>query len=173
MPAQRLDMLRLATRDAEGIEVDEREIHRSGTSYSIDTFRSIRDELGTEVPLVMIVGFDAFTLLETWREWRALTELVHIAVVERPGSDVTGEGFETGSLPPELASCFKERFVDRPLCLHSKPGGMMCCLRLTQLDISSTRIRRMFSDGESPEYLMPTEVIRYVREHGLYGAASN
>lgn len=169
----RLQMLRLATRGVDNIEVDDREIRREGKSFMIDTLRSIRDEIGDELPLTLVLGFDAFRLLDSWHQWQSLTDVAHIAVLQRPGEPV-GEhaDFPDENLSTELANFFGKRFVDRPLCLHSKPGGLMCVLQLIQLDISSTRIREIIGRGESLDYLTPTEVISYIREHRLYEAVS-
>lgn len=164
-PAHRLEMLRIATRDVDFIEVDDREIRREGKSYTIETLRSVREEIGNELPLIMVIGMDAFKLLDAWRDWRQLTDHAHLAILSRPGD-------EDENLSMDLANFSKERFVDNPLCLHSEPRGMMCRLRLTQLEISSTRLREIFSRGESPDFLLPGEVVDYIRAHRLYSAAS-
>lgn len=176
-PQQRLEMVRRATRDAPGIEVDDREIRREGKSFMIDTLHSIRAEIGADVPLTLVIGFDAFTLLDSWRDWRSISDVAHLAVIERPGHAASeandlAAGIDFESLSANLADFFRERFVKMPLCLHSQPGGLMCSLRLTRLDISSTQIREIIARGESPDYLMPSEVVRYIHEHGLYGAIS-
>lgn len=163
----RLAMLVRATQGVGELEVDDREIRREGKSFMVDTLRSIRDEIGEATPLTLVVGFDAFRLLETWHEWQALTEVAHIAVLSRPG-DETGAGFPGQHLTTGLANFFEKRFVDKPLCLHSKASGLMCVLELTQLDISSTKIREIIKRGQSPAYLMPAPVIAYIRERELY-----
>ncbi|MEX0941198.1 MAG: nicotinate-nucleotide adenylyltransferase [Pseudomonadales bacterium] len=164
LPIHRLEMLRLATRDVPCFEVDDREILREGKSFTIDTLRSLRTELGELAPLSMIVGFDAFRLLDQWREWRALMDYAHLVVLERPGWDESG-------LPTELANLLNERFVDDPLCLHSEANGRLCRLKLTQMDISASMVRKIFREGRSADYIVPKEVISYVYGHGLYGVA--
>ncbi|CAE1265104.1 NMNAT [Acanthosepion pharaonis] len=42
-----------------------------------------------------------------------------------------------------------------------------------QNDISSTKIRRALSRGESVKYLLPDTVIDYIKANGLYGTDSN
>lgn len=164
-PEQRLEMLRLCTRGTGGLEVDDREIMRGGMSYSIDTLKSIRAEIYDDIPLTMVLGFDAFRLLDEWHEWQQLLDYAHMAVLTRPGGD-------DEALPQELMDFSKGRFVDDPLCLHSRSHGMMCRLTLTQLAISSSSVREMFRLGRSPDFIVPGEVIRYVRKHGLYGVTS-
>jgi len=43
-------------------------------------------------------------------------------------------------------------------------------MEITQLDISSTAIRELFAAGRSPRFLMPDDVIDYIRQQQLYGA---
>ena len=38
----------------------------------------------------------------------------------------------------------------------------------TELDISATQIRQMVAEGEDISNLVPPEVNRYIKEHGLY-----
>ena len=63
------------------------------------TLQRLRDELGVDRPLVLLVGADAFAGLPTWHRWRDLFGLAHIAVAQRPGFPVAA-----GRLPPELAA---------------------------------------------------------------------
>src|SRR5262245_9669254 len=53
----RLKMVRAAVADQPGFTVDDREIRRAGLSYSVDTMRSLREEIRDQ-SLCMIVGMD-------------------------------------------------------------------------------------------------------------------
>jgi nicotinate-nucleotide adenylyltransferase len=164
-PEQRLEMLRRCTGGIAFLEVDDREVQRGGMSYSIDTLKSIRAELYDDVPLTMVLGFDAFQLLDEWHEWQRLLEYAHIAVISRPGAD-------EGALRKELTDFSQGKLVDSPMCLHNRGNGMMCRLTLTQLAVSSSEVREIFRTGGSPDYIVPGEVITYVHENGLYGVTS-
>lgn len=159
-PSDRLEMLGLATRDMDTIEVDDREIKREGKSYTIDTLQSIRDELGPGVSLSLVMGSDAWAILDSWRDWQKLTELAHIVVLQR------GEG--EPPVPEAVRQWSRCRLVDDPAELRKHPYGKICRIGLTRLDISATRIREIFCSDLSPDYLMPREVIEYIREKGLY-----
>lgn len=164
-PDQRLEMLRRCTKGIDFLDVDDREILRGGMSYSIDTLKSIRAELYDDVPLIMVLGLDAFQLLDEWHEWQQLLDYAHIAVLTRPGAD-------EGALRKELADFSQEKFVENPLCLHNGGSGMICRLTLTQLEVSSSEVREIFRSGRSPAYIVPGEVIAYIHENGLYGVTS-
>jgi nicotinate-nucleotide adenylyltransferase len=83
-PEDRLAMLQLALADQPGFEVDDREIRRKGTSYTIDTLRELRAE-APEDQLCLLVGADAARELPDWREARLIPELSRIVVLTRPG----------------------------------------------------------------------------------------
>ena len=41
-------------------------------------------------------------------------------------------------------------------------------MKWTEPDISATQIRQMIAEGKPVDDLVPPEVNRYIREHGLY-----
>ena len=54
--AQRLRLLELAIAGEARLRIDDRELRREGASYTADTLRQLRNELGADVPLVMVVS---------------------------------------------------------------------------------------------------------------------
>ena len=78
---QRLEMVRIAVQNNPALEVDDREILRQGPSYTYDTLTSIRDEVGPDVALIMVLGLDSFVTLSTWHRWRDLLASAHILVL--------------------------------------------------------------------------------------------
>jgi len=138
-------------------EASDVEIRRGGTSYSVETVRYYRKHLkGGE--LFFILGADAFSELETWREYRTLLTLAHFVVVSR-------EGFE-----PEKAPLVKEEGYRREgegRYVHPS-GTSLHFLPITPIGISSTFIRKAIREGKSIRYLLPPEAERYIEEKGLY-----
>lgn len=154
---QRLAMLRLALADSAPLQCDDREIRRGGTSYTIDTLRSLRAELGASGRLCLIVGADAFAAFDSWKEWDRMVELAHIVVMERPG--------ERPAQSPALARWVAARAAAD---IGQAPCGGILSLQLTQLAISATHIRALLSAGESPRFLLPDAVLDYIRQHHIY-----
>src|SRR5690554_6871871 len=72
--AQRVAMLKLATRDHPQLHVDERELHRSGPSWTIDTLAELR-ALHPDTPMVLVLGADSFASLHQWRSEEHTSEL--------------------------------------------------------------------------------------------------
>ncbi len=156
---QRLEMLRLAIRDQPGFCVDERELRRDGLSYTVDTLRSVREDLGTR-PVSLIMGMDAFLGLPHWHRWSELFQLAHIAVTRRPGA-VT-------MMPSGLQALLRERQVADASELSRHPAGLVHFMDVTQLEISATELRRNIASGGSGRYLMPEDVWRYIERNALY-----
>ena len=80
--ADRLEMIRLAIVGEPRFSLDDRELHREGPSYTIDTVRSLLgDHPG--VRFLYLIGADNIRDLETWHEIDELKNLVDFAVFER------------------------------------------------------------------------------------------
>ena len=157
---QRLAMLELALAGQDTWHIDRRELERSGPSYMVDSLGEIRQEQGTDVPLLLLLGTDAFAGLSSWSRWQQLWSLAHIVVCERPGDEPT--------LPAELAQMCSERNTNEIAELASTPGGQFYRLQGTAMDIASSDIRRQLAAGLSPRYLLPDSVLRYLNEQHLY-----
>ena len=158
-PEQRLQMLRQAIAGCPDLQVDDREVRRSGYSYMADTLAEIRAEAG-DVPLLLLIGQDAANALDTWHQWRRLFELAHLVVMRRPDAHFRCVG--------ELRTEIERRRVHAPAGLHERPAGQVLSLEITQLDISSTDIRARLASDRSPRFLLPDQVLDYIRSQGLY-----
>ena len=73
----RLNMVRLALQGNAAFVLDEREIYRTDPCYTVDTLRSLRDDLGQQ-SVCLLLGGDAFLTLHTWRDWHSLFDLAHL-----------------------------------------------------------------------------------------------
>ena len=160
-PDQRLDMVRLAVNGIPGLVADAAEVQRGGVSYTIDTLRALRGSPGRE-PMALIIGMDAFAMLNTWRQWTELLDLVHIIVVHRPGADAT-------AFDPEIRNILEQRRVHTATELGSQPAGNVHLAKLPLLDISATGIRSRLARGRNVSGLVPDPVLQYIHRHSLYG----
>lgn len=147
--AERLRLLEAAIEGETTLEVDDRELHRDGPSYTVDTLRSIRKEM-SDTPLCLLIGMDAFSRFDQWHRWEALTELAHIAVAHRPGSNVPTSG--------AVADLVTRRRIDDPAMLSQRGAGHVIIREIPALDISATNIRARLEAGQSIRYLVPDRV---------------
>ena len=159
---QRLEMVLRSTAGNARFSVDASEVEAAAPSYTVHTLQRLRDELGVDRPLVLLVGADAFAGLPTWHRWRDLFNLAHIAVSQRPGFPVAA-----GSLPPELTAEFTTRLSDAA-SLQQAPAGCIVTFTMTQLAISATRLRELLATGKSARYLLPDSVLDYINLYQLY-----
>ena len=157
---QRLAMLELAVADTPGFVIDQRELQRGGPSYTVDTLQSLRDELGSEKSICLIMGLDAFVALDSWHQWQRLTELAHIVVTQRPGMLLPKVG-----VVAELVEQAQALDVEE---LQQQSAGRVYFQSVTQLDISATAIREQLTHGQDVRFLMPDDVRHYIETHGLY-----
>jgi cytidyltransferase-like protein len=72
--SHRLSMLQRAIVDYPGLLVDDRELRRPPPSYSVDTLRELRAEIGSDWPLGWVIGTDTLQGLSQWKDWQQLTE---------------------------------------------------------------------------------------------------
>ena len=157
--AHRARMLDLAIEDIDGLTVDRRELDREGLSFTVDTLRELREELGPEAVIVFIMGADSLPRLNRWHDWRVLLELTNIAVLSRPSVDL--------QLPPELQGWWEEHEIP-PAQLLKQAKGRVAKLVQPQLDISSSALRLAIEGGRNVRYLLPDRVLEYINGHGLY-----
>lgn len=163
-PQQRVAMLRLVLEQHPDFDLDEREVHRQGPSYMVDTLRSLRSENPT-TPLILVLGQDAANQLHRWYRWHELFALAHLVVMTRP---------ETPShYPAELAEDLAQRHTDARTALHQSLHGRVLHLPVTQLAISSTDIRRQITAQGNPRFLLPEVVRHYIEHQGLYRQPSD
>ena len=111
-------------------------------SYSIDTIEKVRASLSTADELFFLIGADAFAEIQTWHRWPDVARQVVFLVISRPRHSC--------AIPDGVTA---ER-LDSP-----------------QMDISSSAIRQQLERGER-DVEVPTPVLDYIKQHGLYGIAS-
>jgi nicotinate-nucleotide adenylyltransferase len=156
---QRADMLQIAIANQPRFFLDIRELNRDKLSYTIDTLRELRDELGPEVPIAWLIGADAFAQLHTWHEWEKLFDLAHFVVAVRPGYSMQSPHFTVN-----------ERLCVSPKQLESCPSGRVFALPCPLRSESASAIRHAFATGRPPIGLNPG-VRAYILEHDLYPKA--
>lgn len=154
---QRLAMVELAIASNERFIADDRELRREGYSYTVDTLRSLRQELGESESLVLILGLDAFQGFTSWHEWEAITTLAHLAVTSRP--DYTAQPLQAWAQAMQ---------TDNAEELHNSPAGKLFFTDTTALAISATDIRHQQQEQRSIRYLLPDAVYDYIQHQNLY-----
>jgi nicotinate-nucleotide adenylyltransferase len=156
----RLRMIEAAIRGEPAFVADDRELKRTGLSYTVDTLTSFRGELGAERPLCLLLGMDAFLGLPQWHRWRELLDLAHVVVAHRPGWEVPNVGV--------LGDWLLTRAAPSAGALATRPAGFVHVQPVTQLEISSTDLRDTLRAGRDPKYLVPDGVRQIIIETECY-----
>jgi nicotinate-nucleotide adenylyltransferase len=138
----RAEMVRLALNGHDHFVVSAFELERSGKSYTVDTLRTLIQQMGDGVELFLIIGADNAVDMPSWYEPETVLGLAQVLVAERPG-------FDQGQIDPILKA--KMQFVKTPL-----------------LEISSTAIRERVRAGLPIRYWVPDAVADYIFTHQLY-----
>ncbi len=154
---QRLLLLELAASDVDGLLVDDRELKRDKPSWTVDTLKECREELGDEVSITLLMGTDAYNGLQSWHNWQMLPKLAHICVLQRPGYQLPDHGVLADWLAVSTAAK-----------IHTEAAGMVIAIKQPMLAWSATTIREQLTRGIRPKGL-PKVVFDYIVNHQLYG----
>jgi nicotinate-nucleotide adenylyltransferase len=140
----RLKMLELAVADYGDFVVDDCELRRGGTSYTIDTVRELSQSYPIEGKPGLIIGDDLVEDFKSWRDVERLVELVELVIAHRRSRK-------------DIAFDYPCRYIDNSL-----------------FPISSSQIREALYAGDpvsgerSVSRWLPAPVFDYIQRHGLY-----
>ena len=144
----RLEMCKRAVLSNPHFDVSTIEIDREGDTYTVDTLHQLRSHYPDNVEFFLMLGSDSAATIGKWRGSDELAQICHLAVAAgRPGS--VGEDELIRSI--ESAGSFKYDVV-----------------RTSVLEVSSNAVREKLSTGQSVRYILPVEVLAYIRENKLY-----
>lgn len=147
---QRLELIRLAIGGNRYFTADERELRRSGISYTVDTLAELRAEL-PNAEFVFLMGGDSLAELHTWREPARICELAFVAVLARGGLQ-----------PPDL----QQLKVYLPTEQHAELSSHL--VPMPQMEISSSDIRARIAAGRSVRYQLHPAVAAAIEAQRLY-----
>jgi nicotinate-nucleotide adenylyltransferase len=153
-PFHRFAMVALATSPIDRFRTSTIEVDALEKRYTVQTLEAMkRSYPGAQ--LLFIIGTDMYQELESWKDYRKLFELAHLAIVNRPGFSFREDlapfqvvtEIEAVPLPAEPA-VFYLPFVEQP--------------------ISSTEIRDDRRRGFQISQWLPPMVWNYIEKHKLY-----
>jgi nicotinate-nucleotide adenylyltransferase len=146
----RLAMVKLAISDNKNFDVSDYELKKQGPNYTLETVRHFKYQLGGSI--YWLVGADG---IEDLRHWFGITELIdecNLSVMLRAGFG-----------PPDFSKFEKVWGTQRVEKLQQN------VIQTPLINVNSTEIRRRLSAGEDVGGMVSPAVLRYIREHGLYG----
>ena len=161
--ADRLRMVELAVAGVPGFRVSRLELDRPGASYSVDTLRTVRAQVGAATRLVFVLGRDAFRDFHLWKEHPAIFALADVVVVTRPPAPAR---LAADEIPLAAREAFW--YDSGSGVFHHQSGHVLKLQHITALDISAARVRASVAAGRSIRFLVPPPVEAYIAEHQLY-----
>lgn len=153
----RLKMLHLAFESIKDkVFIDLREIQRSGISYTFDSLKQIREEVGEKAPVAFLIGSDILDQLQLWYKFEQFHKLTNLLIIKRPESYLK-------------KNTLLQNFVELNSENAEKPSGVLAVLELQNLlKISSSTVREKLIKGENVDFLLEHKVLKYIKKHDLY-----
>jgi nicotinate-nucleotide adenylyltransferase len=153
-PFHRFAMVALATSPVDRFRTSTIEVDALEKRYTVQTLEAMkRSYPGAQ--LLFIIGTDMYQELESWKDYRKLFELAHLAIVNRPGFS-----FREDLAPFQVVT--KIQAVPLP----AEPAVFY--LPFVEQPISSTEIRDDRRRGVQVSQWLPPMVWNYIEKHKLY-----
>jgi nicotinate-nucleotide adenylyltransferase len=160
--SHRLAMVEAAIRDYPDFQASDLELQRSGKSFSVDTLEILRQQ-DPQGEHYFIIGLDSYRDIASWKDYARIFSLSHLMVITRPGVLVNEP---LGPLPVAIRDDFcYDKYTGK---IQHKSGNYLIFSQETNLDISSTEIRKMLANRQQIRHLVPPVVADYIEEHSLY-----
>jgi nicotinate-nucleotide adenylyltransferase len=139
----RIEMLKIAIKGNKRFTVSDIEIKNSDNlkSYTIDTINKLNKINRIAKPLNLIIGYDSYLELNTWKEPDKICKYSNVIVLKRPDYNNT----------------FDNKFKNKVVFLESP-----------LISISSTQIRNKIRNRKSIKYLVPERVENFIIKNKLY-----
>jgi nicotinate-nucleotide adenylyltransferase len=162
---QRCDMVKLAIAEYPQLKLDDRECARNEPSFTIDTLKTLRTEVGESQSLIFILGTDAFANIKTWHRYQELLNFCHLVVLQRPGYQHSISDFFTNKKTESIEE------------IQQSPCGKIYFLEGPLMDLSASSIRKNFDITNSTNITesikvisqsLAPEVKEYIHQNGLY-----
>jgi len=149
---QRLQMLDLAIKEFNSLEIDTREILRGGGSFMIDTLLDLKESFKNE-SICLIIGMDSFINFKTWKNWDEFSKLIHLVVLPRNGDQPVSK---------TLTTFETVKNIDR---LKSNSSGHLYFSNSQMIDISSSAIRGKIAANQNLDNLLPISIINFLKKY--------
>lgn len=144
----RYNMVKLAIKGIKNFSISRIEIDRTGISYAVETFEILKKKYKNS-KLFYIMGLDSINEILDWKKPLELFKMCEFIVGTRPGTKIR---------------TFKRLVKFPPL---QKEVDKIHLMELKE-DISSSDIRKKIKEGKSVQAIIPKDVLKYIKEKGLY-----
>lgn len=144
----RFNMTGIAISRFPEFEISDIEIKAGGKSYTAKTLEKLK-EIYPHDRLCFVVGGDSLRDMESWYHPERIFALATIIAFAR--GEVDGEKLA------EYAKYYKEKY-----------GAVVEVIDVAPMDVSSSQIRGMISDGFDVSGFVDAHVMEYIEENGIF-----
>ena len=157
---QRAAMVDIACKNSTLFTCDQRELKRSGHSYTVDTLKELKQEYPNQ-PLYFIIGMDSLMTFTQWHQYQEILSLCHLVVNTRPNYPVEQLNNETNV----LLSNYQTTDMSQ---LTQLEAGKIFFAHECFFDISSTHIRQELMQKQSCNHLLLPSISEFINKNNLY-----
>ena len=141
----RYNMLCLAFKNMDKVEVSDYESLEDRYYYSLYTMRHFREIYGEDT--CMIIGGDSLLSLHLWYGYEQFIKENKLIVFTRDDDKPVTEAVET----------------------YRRDGACIFKASMPPIDVSSTEVRKFLTNGKIKDGTLSSEVIEYIKQEKLYG----
>ena len=158
--------LELALEQQTALSIELLEVERECVSYTIETLSRLKEKY-PDWELFLILGADAFMVMDTWKSYADIFKLCHVLVGTRPDIKLELSAKLRQTLGLEKTPLEKN---NDPLLITLNPeiGKTLRLYQIPPQDISSSEIRHRIQAGKEIKNLLPPAVDHYIIENQLY-----
>ena len=142
----RFNMVELAVGTVPYFSASNVDLVREGHTYTVDTLRDLRTQLGDSVVFKLIIGADSANSFHQWKHAEKIQNFATIVLVGRPTMKI-----KTPMLGSNLKVNVEVEYLEGPM-----------------VDISATKIRHFNRSGKQIEEFTTQTVVQYIKSKGLY-----
>ncbi len=144
----RYEMTKLAIQNETRFEISDLEIKSDGPSYTAKTLEMLKKQYPAS-RLCFVLGGDSLRDMEKWYHPERIFALAEIVALRRGG--------------------IQDKVFDQSVELYrSKYGARITAVDISPVEVSSSQIRRLISEGKDVSHIMDDDVLRYIRKNGIY-----
>ena len=160
----RFEMVKQSLKGDENFFVSNKELTRTGPSFTIDTINEFKKEYGSNAHFSLLMGSDAFLDITTWKNKDKIFKTIQIIIMLR-GHWKTYDNI-VSFIDENISKGYIFNEQDHSFSHKTKQKIIIC--RVPKIDISSTMIRERVKNNQPIKNLVPENIEKIIRIKELY-----